>query len=70
MVGVYRDWMLLSARFGGFNLRARSSTLEMICKFRGRHNIFCIWVCVCVAGAIFDSRVKELNVFEHTDWGA
>ena len=53
----------------GLNLRDRCSTLEMTCKFRGRRNIFCIWVCVCVAGAVFDSCVKELNVFERTVGG-
>ena len=48
----------------GLNLRDRRSTLEMACKFRGRRSIFCIWVCVCVAGAAFGSCLKGLDVFE------
>ena len=46
----------------GLNLRDRRSTLEMACKFRSRHSIFSIWVCVCVAGAAFDSGLKGLDV--------
>ena len=43
----------------GLNLRDRRSTLEMACKFRGRRSFFCIWVCVCVAGAAFGSCLRD-----------
>ena len=48
----------------GLNLRDRRSTLETGHSFRGPHNIFCIWVCVCVAGAAFGSCLKGLDVVE------
>ena len=51
------------------NLRDRRSTLEMACKFRGRRSIFCIWVCVCVAGAAFGRCLKGLDVFERAARG-
>ena len=53
----------------GLNLRDRRSTLEMACKFRGRRSIFCIWVCVCVAGAAFHSCLKGLDVLERAARG-
>ena len=53
----------------GLNLRDRRSTLEMACKFRGRRSIFCIWVCVCVAGAAFGSCLKGLDVVERAARG-
>ena len=53
----------------GLNLRDRRSTLEMACKFRGRRSIFCIWVCVCVAGAAFGCCLKGLDVFERAARG-
>ena len=53
----------------GLNLRDRRSTLEMACKFRGRRSNFCIWVCVCVAGAAFGSCLKGLDVFERAARG-
>ena len=59
--------MLSTAR--GLNLRDRRSTLEMACKFRGRRSIFCIWVCVCVAGAAFGCCLKGLDVFERAARG-
>ena len=48
----------------GLNLRDRRSTLEMAHRFRGRRSIFCIWVCVCVAGAAFGCCLKGLDVVE------
>ena len=63
-----RDWMLPSAA-RGLNLRDRRSTLEMACKFRGRRSIFCIWVCVCVAGAAFGGCLKGLDVVERAARG-
>ena len=57
------------ARGSGHNLRDRRSTLEMACKFRGRRSFFCIWVCVCVAGAAFGSCLKGLDVFERAARG-
>ena len=53
----------------GLNLRDRRSTLEMACKFRGRRSIFCIWVCVCVAGAASGSCLKGLDVVERAARG-
>ena len=53
----------------GLNLRDRRSTLEMACKFRGRRSSFCIWVCVCVAGAAFGSCLKGLDVVERAARG-
>ena len=46
----------------GLNLRDRRSTLETGHRFRGRRSIFCIWVCVCVAGAAFGSCLKGLGL--------
>ena len=46
----------------GLNLRDRRSTLEMAHRFRGRRSIFCIWVCVCVAGVAFGRCLKGLDV--------
>ena len=43
----------------GLNLRDRRSTLEMACEFCGSRRIFCIWVCVCVAGAAFGSCLRD-----------
>ena len=54
----------------GLNLRDRRSTLEMAHRFRGRRSIFCIWVCVCVAGAAFGRRLKGLDVVERAARGA
>ena len=53
----------------GLNLCDRRSTLEMACKFRGRRSVFCIWVCVCVAGAAFGSCLKGLDVVERAARG-
>ena len=53
----------------GLNLRDRRSTLEMAHRFRGRRSIFCIWVCVCVAGAAFGSCLKGLDVVERAARG-
>ena len=53
----------------GLNLRDRRSTLEMACKFRGRRSIFCIWVCVCVAGAPCGSCLEGLDVVERAARG-
>ena len=53
----------------GLNLRDRRSTLEMAPRFRGRRSIFCIWVCVCVAGAAFGCCLKGLDVVERTARG-
>ena len=53
----------------GLNLRDRRSTLEMAHGFRGRRSIFCIWVCVCVAGAAFGCCLKGLDVFERAARG-
>ena len=53
----------------GLNLRDRRSTLEMTCNFRGRRSIFCIWVCVCVAGAAFGCCLKGLDVVERAARG-
>ena len=38
--------MSSSIRIGELNLRDRHSIFEMACKFRARHSIFCIWICV------------------------
>ena len=54
----------------GLNLRDRRSTLQMAHRFRGRRSIFCIWVCVCVAGAAFGCCLKGLDVFERAARGA
>ena len=53
----------------GLNLRDRRSTWEMACQFRGRRSIFCIWVCVCVAGAAFGRCLKGLDVVERAARG-
>ena len=53
----------------GLNLRDRRSTLEMACKIRGRRSIFCIWVCVCVAGATCGSCLEGLDVVERAARG-
>ena len=53
----------------GLNLRDRRSTLEMARRFRGRRSIFCIWLCVCVAGAAFGSCLKGLDVVERAARG-
>ena len=50
----------------GLNLRDRRSTLEMACKFRGKRSIFCIWVCVCVAGATRGSFRPDSLALIHT----
>ena len=53
----------------GLNLRDRRSTLEIACTFRGRRSIFCIWVCVCLAGAAFGRCLKGLDVVERAARG-
>ena len=53
----------------GLNLRDRRSTLEMAHRFNGRRSIFCIWVCVCVAGATCGSCLEGLDVVEHAARG-
>ena len=53
----------------GLNLRDRRSTLEMAHRFCGRRSFFCIWVCVCVAGAAFGSCLKGLDVVERAARG-
>ena len=53
----------------GLNLRDRRSTLEMAHRFRGRRSIFCIWVCVCMAGATCGSCLEGLDVVERAAWG-
>ena len=53
----------------GLNLRDRRSTLEMAHRFRSRRSIFCIWVCVCIAGAAFGSCLKGLDVVERAARG-
>ena len=53
----------------GLNLRDRRSTLETGHRFRGRRSIFCIWVCVCLAGATYGSCLKGLDVVERAARG-
>ena len=53
----------------GLNLRDRRSTLETGHRFHGRRSFFCIWVCVCVAGATYGSCLKGLDVAERAARG-
>ena len=53
----------------GLNLRDRRSTLETGHRFRGRRCIFCIWVCVCVAGATYGCCLERLDVVERAARG-
>ena len=58
--------MLSSARLGG---SIRRSALEMARRFCGRRSFFCIWVCVCVAGATCGSCLEGLDVVERAARG-